>query len=103
MVSSVRSLKDLLRPWHKPHAARHFKRRPTNVRFWLETLEDRFAPAALSDGGTTVLSISLGASENLALFSSGTSYTFSSNQAFTAAKAADPANQGTTLLGVGGS
>ena len=60
MVSSVRSLKKLLRAWYGPHKRRQYQRLSANVRFALEALEDRLAPAALSDGGTAILSISLG-------------------------------------------
>src|SRR5262249_47772582 len=101
MVNSVRCLKRLLRTWFAPRTPRRLKGRTTDIRFVLETLEDRLAPAALSDGGTAVLSLSLGASENIAIISSGTSYTFSSNQTFTATTATDPANQGAAVLGVG--
>jgi hypothetical protein len=64
-----------------------------------EILEDRLAPAAVSDGGSSNLSIVLGANENLAIIANGSSYTFSSNQNFTATTGANPANQATAFNG----
>jgi hypothetical protein len=100
MVSSVR-LKKLFRSWYGPRKLVGAQRPRHSSRFWLELLEDRLAPATLSDGGTAVLSIVLGAGEQLAITSSGTSYTFASNQAINAASAADPANQAATFFGLG--
>ncbi len=85
---------------HKSKWTRHARR--STVRLRLESLEDRLAPATLSDGGTAALSIAIGANENLAIVSNGSSYTFTSNQAFTSTSAADPANQAAAFAGFGG-
>ena len=53
----------------------------------------------MSDGGTASLSIVLGTNENLAIIANHSSYSFSSNQSFTIASDADPANQGTAFSG----
>ena len=73
---------------------------PLALRLRLERLEDRLAPAVVSDGGTTTLSLALDANEQLAIVSQGTSYTFtSSNSTFTTISATDPANQATAFSG----
>ncbi len=77
------------------------KRKALAIRPRLEELEDRLAPATISDSGTAALSIDLGINENLAIVSNGTSYTFSSNQNFTANSGTDPANQGSAFSGLG--
>src|SRR5262249_32740863 len=64
------------------------RRRP--VRLALELLEDRLAPATLSDIGTSTLSIALVAGEQLGIMSNGTTYTFTTNQSFSATSTTDP-------------
>jgi hypothetical protein len=53
------------------------------VRLRMESLEDRLAPATLTDGGTGTLSFALAPNESMAIVSNGSTYTFSSNQSFT--------------------
>ncbi len=62
---------------------RTIRKEPRRIRPALEKLEDRLAPATLSDGGASTLSIALAANENIAIVSNGTTYTFSSNLNFT--------------------
>ncbi len=76
-------------------------RKRGRVRLRLEELEDRLVPATISDGGTAALSIVLGASENLTIVSNGSSYTFTSNQNFTANTGTDPAGHATAFGGIG--
>jgi hypothetical protein len=95
------SLKRLFGSLLTPRKTTGKHRRSGRVRPRLEALEDRLAPATISDGGTAALSIVLGANENLAIVSNGTNYAFTSNQTLTAASAADPANQASAFSGFG--
>jgi hypothetical protein len=101
MLNPLRSVKKLIRSWVDPQKQKTFLCKPAGVHLRLEALEDRLAPATLSDAGTAILAIVLKANENLAIVSNGTSYTFTSNQAFTATSGANPANQGTAFGGLG--
>ena len=86
-----------------PEPGRHRqgrKRKGSTIRLRLEELEDRLVPATISDGGTSTLSIVLATNENLTIASTGTSYTFSSNQVFTTKSGTDPANQNTAFSGL---
>ncbi len=67
----------------------------------LQQLEDRLAPAVISDGGSAILAISLQQQESLAIVSNGTSYSLTSNQTFNAVNAANPANAGASFSGLG--
>jgi hypothetical protein len=71
----------------KSKKARKDERRPRSRwnRFipHLEHLENRLAPATVSDGGTATLTVVLGNNENLAIVSNGSTYTFSSDQKLT--------------------
>ncbi len=62
---------------------RHSSSPRARTRLLLEQLEDRVVLATLMDGGTSGLSIALAPNENLAVVSSGSTYTFSSNLDFT--------------------
>jgi hypothetical protein len=101
MLTPLRSIKKLCRSWFLRRKQKTTRGKPASIQLWLESLEERLAPASVSDGGTALLSIVLGASENLAIVSHGTSYTFTSLQNFTAASGTDPANQGTAFGGLG--
>ena len=95
-------LKNLASFVRSPRGTRRFLRhraRPSLSSIRVEHLEDRLAPATVSDGGTASLSIVLGTNENLAIIANHSSYSFSSNQSFTIASDADPANQGTAFSG----
>src|SRR5262245_39225740 len=81
----------------KPSKAPKLVRR----RLRLEILEDRLAPAAVSDAGTSVLSFALAAGENLAIVSNGTSCTFSSNQSFVPTSPSNPSAQAVDFAGFG--
>src|SRR4051794_33768624 len=80
---------------------RTIRRAPRRIRPGLEALEDRLAPATLSDGGTSVLSIALGPNEHLAIVSNGTTYTFTSDQTFLATSSTNPATQATAFSAFG--
>jgi hypothetical protein len=95
----LRSVKRLFGSLLTPHKTNGTRRRSGRIRPMLEALEDRLAPATVSDGGTAALKIVLGANENLAIVSDGTSYTFTSNKNFTAASASNPANGTTAFSG----
>jgi hypothetical protein len=101
MLSSLRSVKKLIRSWLTPLKQETVQGKSRRIRLRLERLEERLAPAQISDGGTAVLSIVLGTGENLAIVSGGTSNTFTSNQSFTTAGATNPANQATAFGGLG--
>ncbi len=73
----------------------------THSRPRLEQLEDRLAPAVISDGGTTALSIALQPQENLAIVSNGNSYTFTSDHTFAAVSGTDPLSQAANFTGFG--
>jgi len=76
-------------------------RRRRDAVLGVEWLEDRMMLATLSDAGTSTLSIALAPSENLAIVSNGSTYTFSSNLNFTnsgVANTADFSSFGTTSL-----
>ncbi len=103
MTFPLRYIRDLIRAWLGPTKQPPIHCRRRRRQLWLEYLEDRLAPAIVSDGGTAGLSILLGGSENLGIVSNGTSYIFSSDKNFTAASGTDPANQGTAFSGVGSS
>src|SRR5438105_3397655 len=93
------SIKKWIRSWFArpcPSVSRSGRVRPR-----LEALEDRLAPAVVSDSGTLSLTIQLALGENLAVVSSGTSYTFTSNLNLIAADVTDPVAQGTNLIGLG--
>lgn len=100
MVLALRHLKTYISSWFL-RTPRRIRRRPEHLRPWLEILEERYAPATISDGGTTALSIVLGTSENLFIESDGASYKFGSNQHFTALSGTDPANQSASFSGFG--
>jgi hypothetical protein len=76
-------------------------RQSSKLRPWFERLEDRLAPAVVSDGGTAALTLVLGANENLGIIASAAGYALTTNQTFTALGAADPANQTTAFRGFG--
>src|SRR5262245_42810458 len=97
---------NLVRTWLRGHLRQVWPRQARRgcsprVHLRLEPLEDRLAPAVISDGGMAALGIVLGAGENIAIASAGDHYTISSNQNFTAPSATDPANQGTAFGGLG--
>src|SRR5947209_2451966 len=101
MLTPFRCFKTLLQTLVTQRNYQLRAREPNRVRPWLESLEDRLAPATVSDGGTAQLSIVLGANENLVIASAGTSYFIASNQVFSATSGADPVNQGTAFSGLG--
>src|SRR5262249_23685510 len=69
------------------------RREPPRARLRIEGLEDRTVPANLTDGGTATLTIHLdSATEALGVVSNTTTYTFTTNSAFTDGGVADPTN-----------